>query len=165
MTDEVTRLELRFAEDMGQFFETGGLPRMAGRVWAMLLVTDQPQLSAMQLREALGASAGSISNATRTLLQLGLIERVNVRGERRDYFAARRGASANTIRLRLDRLVAVEDLMTEALEQFQHREHAVPHLEEAHEVYHWYRRELTKLHERFFAEYRGAHAGSAQKER
>ena len=29
--------ELRFAEEMGLMFESGGSPRMAGRVWAMLL--------------------------------------------------------------------------------------------------------------------------------
>lgn len=164
MTD-VTRLELQFAEDMGHFFESGGLARMAGRVWAMLLVADEPHLSARDLQEALGASAGSISNATRTLLQLGLIERVNVRGERRDYFAPRRGGIANTIHMRLDRLVAVEDLISEALEQFRDREHAVPYLEEVHDLYHWYRRELPKLHDRFLAERRRTQAPSAQKER
>ena len=87
MADDVTALELQFAEDMGLFFESGGVSRMAGRVWAMLLAMDEPHLSAIDLQDALGASAGSISGATRALLDLGLIERVNVRGERRDYFA------------------------------------------------------------------------------
>ena len=147
MSDDVTPLELQFAEDMGQFFETGGFTRMAGRVWAMLLAMDEPHLSAMDLQDALGASAGSISGATRALLDLGLIERVNVRGERRDYFAPRRGAIVNLLRIRLERLVAVEDLLTQALNAFDDREHAVPHLQEVHDIYHWYARELPKLHE------------------
>lgn len=151
-------MELQFAEDMGRFFESGGLGRMAGRVWAMLLVMDTPHMSALELQDALGASAGSISGATRSLLDLGLIERVNVRGERRDYFAPRHGAISNIMRTRLERLVAVEDLISEALEEFQGREHAVPHLEEVHNVYHWYRRELAKLHERFLAEQRADRA-------
>ena len=111
MPDDVPTLELQFAEEMGQFFEGGGLTRMAGRVWAMLLVMNEPYLSAADLRDALGASAGSISGATRSLLQLGLIERVNVRGERRDYFAPRRGAIVNTLWLQLQRLVAIEDML------------------------------------------------------
>jgi DNA-binding transcriptional regulator GbsR (MarR family) len=158
-------IELQFAEDMGRFFESGGLPRMAGRVWAMLLLTDASRMSALELRDALGASAGSISGATRYLLDLGLIERVNVRGERRDYFAPRRGAIAHILRMRLERLTAVEDILTEALEAFDDREHAVPHLQEVHDVYHWYARELPKLHERFLADLRAGRVATKPKER
>ena len=165
MSDEVTTLELQFAEDMGQFFESGGLARMAGRVWAMLLVMDEPHLSALELQEALGSSAGSISGATRSLLDLGLIERVNVRGERRDYFAPRRGAIANIVWMRLQRLVAVEDLLTEALEAFDDREHAVPHLQEVHDIYHWYARELPELHNRFLADQKAGRVTTKPKER
>ena len=165
MPDDVTTLELQFAEDMGRFFETGGLPRMAGRVWAMLLVMDKPHLSSLDLQRALGASAGSISGASRTLLDLGLIERVNVRGERRDYFAPRHGAIANLLRVRLERLVAVEDLLTQALNAFDDREHAVPHLQEVHDIYHWYARELPKLHERFLADQKAGRVATSPKER
>ena len=165
MPNDVTALELQFAEDMGQFFETSGLARMAGRVWAMLLVMNEPHLSAVDLQEALGASSGSISGATRSLLQLGLIERVNVRGERRDYFAPRRGAVANILRMRLERLVAVEGLLTEALEAFDDREHAVPHLQDVHDIYHWYARELPELHDRFLAEQKAGRVATRPNER
>jgi hypothetical protein len=163
--EDVTTLELQFAEDMGRFFETGGLPRMAGRVWAMLLVMDEPHLSSLDIQNALGASAGSISGASRTLLDLGLIERVNVRGERRDYFAPRHGAIANLLRVRLERLVAVEDLLTQALVAFDDREHAVPHLQEVHDIYHWYARELPKLHDRFRADQQAGRVATSPKER
>lgn len=150
---EVTRdEELRFAEEMGLMFETGGSPRMAGRVWAMLLVADAPHLSAIDLQESLGASAGSISTATRFLLQFSLIERVWVPGERRDYYAARPGAVADLIRRRLERLVSVELMISDALEHFADRSHARPRLDEVHTIYHWYAREFPKLHERFLAE-------------
>lgn len=165
MPDEVTALELQFAEDLGQFFESEGLVRMAGRVWGMLLVMDEPYLSAADLEDALGASAGSISSATRSLLQLGLIERVNVRGERRSYFAPRHGAVGNILRVRLERLVAIEGLLTEALEAFDDREHAVPYLQEVHDVYHWYARELPKLHERFLADQKAGRATTKPRER
>jgi DNA-binding transcriptional regulator GbsR (MarR family) len=149
-----TRLELKFAEAMGAFFESGGMPRMAGRVWATLLVTDCPYMSAAELQEAVPASAGSISSATRLLISFGLIERVPMPGERRDYFAPREGAVYDIIRMRLQQLTAVEDLMSLALEQFGDRAHARGHLEEIHDVYHWYAREFPKLHERFLAEQR-----------
>lgn len=165
MSDDVTTLELQFAENMGQFFESEGLARMAGRVWAMLLVMNEPYLSAADLQGALGASAGAISGATRSLLQLGLIERVNVRGERRDYFAPRRGAVANILRTRLEQLVAVEALLTEALEAFDDREHAVPYLQDVHDIYHWYARELPRLHERFLADQKAGAVATKPQER
>ncbi len=147
-------LELRFAEAMGEFFESGGMSRMAGRVWATLLITDAPHMSAIELQRALGASAGSISGATRALLQRRLIERVPIRGERRDYYALRRGAVLDIIRMRLEQLVAVEELISEGLELFGDRQHARHHLDEIHDVYHWYAREFPKLHDRFLAEQR-----------
>ena len=155
---EELSLELQFAESMARFFETGGLPRMAGRVWAMLLVTDAPYLSAAELCEATGASAGSISNATRMLLQFRLIEPVAVRGERRDFFAPRKGAVADIMEMRLRSFVTVESWVSEALEQFGDRSHAVEHLTDVHDLYHWYARELPKLHERYLAEQRTARA-------
>ena len=125
---------------------------MAGRAWAMLLVATEPHLSAIELQERLGASAGSISAATRFLLQFGLIERVRVPGERRDYYATRPGAVAELIRRRLERLVSVEQVMSEALDRFGERPEARERLEEIHTIYHWYAREFPKLHERFLAE-------------
>lgn len=152
MKDEDRLLELRFAETMGRLFETGGLPRVAGRVWATFLVTDAPYLSARELQEILGASAGSISTATRSLVQFGLVDRISVPGERRDYFAPRRGAIAEIIRMRLERLTAMEEIVGEALGRFSDRGLVRERLEEIYEVYHWYAEEFPKLHERFLEE-------------
>ena len=158
MAPEDRTLELSFVEEMGRFFESGGIPRMAGRVWAYMLIADAPHVSAADLAEGLGVSAGSISAATRFLLGLRLVDRVRLIGERRDYFAPRRGAVAELLKGRLERLTAVELLITDALEQFGDREHARGRLDEIHEIYHWYSHELPKLHERFVAQQRGAGA-------
>ena len=88
-----------------------------------------------------------------------------MRGERRDYFAPRLGAIANVLWLRLERLIAVEDLLTRALDAFDDRELAVPYLQDVHDVYHWYARELPKLHERFLAELKAGRVATKPKER
>jgi hypothetical protein len=62
------------------------VPPMAGRIWAELILTTEPHLSLAQIREAVGASAGSSSEMTRLLLREGVIERVVVPGDRKDYF-------------------------------------------------------------------------------
>jgi DNA-binding transcriptional regulator GbsR (MarR family) len=74
-----------FVEKMGLITQADGLPRIAGRVLAVLLIHDEP-FSFSQLSEKLSVSRGSISTNTRLLVNLGVIERTTKRGERQDYF-------------------------------------------------------------------------------
>ncbi|MEW6058941.1 MAG: MarR family transcriptional regulator [Actinomycetota bacterium] len=62
---------------------------MAGRIVGRLLIADPPTQSSAQLMRYLRASKGSISTMTRLLIQLGLLERVGVPGERIDHFRLR----------------------------------------------------------------------------
>ena len=75
-----------FVEEVGIAFEQTGLPRMSGRVFGWLLISDPPYQSSSELAEALMASKGSISTTTRLLIQIGLIERFVIPGERHDNF-------------------------------------------------------------------------------
>ena len=134
--------EQRFAEEAGLMFDQWSLPRMAGRVWGLLLVTEDPQLSAADLAARLGASAASISNATRYLLQNQLIDRVRLAGERREFFTYN-PASLRAIYLR--RIAAVADMHRTAelaLAQFEDRPIAHRRLQEMHDFYEWLELEL-----------------------
>lgn len=74
-----------FAEDVGLAFEEEGMPRMAGRILGWLLVSETPQVSLQELAAILHASKGSISTMSRLLMRMGLVEKVSLPGERRDY--------------------------------------------------------------------------------
>ncbi|RFC64099.1 MarR family transcriptional regulator [Fulvimarina endophytica] len=76
---------LRFIERMGDHMELEGMPRIAGRLFGLFLVDPGP-ISFSELAERLSISRGSISTNTRLLEGKGLIERVDVPGERQDYF-------------------------------------------------------------------------------
>jgi hypothetical protein len=79
-----------FIEELGiQLERDAATPRMVGRTLGWLLVCDPPEQSAAELADNLQASKGSISTATRALLRMGMIQRVRLRGERFDRFAAR----------------------------------------------------------------------------
>ncbi|HEX4445043.1 MAG TPA: MarR family transcriptional regulator [Galbitalea sp.] len=78
-----------FVERAGLVFEDEGMPRMAGRILGFLMVSEPRQQSIPGLIEALGASSGSVSTMTRYLERQGYIERVSIRGDRKDYFALR----------------------------------------------------------------------------
>lgn len=145
----VSREELQFVEEMGALFEHGGSTRMAGRVWAYLLIADAEQVSSSDLAAALDASGSSISTATRLLETFEMIDRLRMPGDRKDYFTIHHGAVLNLVRQRFDAVVRFRELSIRALRTFGDREIARPHLEELHEVYTWFGRELPALIDRF----------------
>jgi DNA-binding transcriptional regulator GbsR (MarR family) len=86
-----TPAETAYIEDVAVTYESFGLPRMAGRIMAWLLICNPPHQSQAQLGRVLRASKGSISTMTRMLLQFGLVKRVSLPGDRRDYVAIPEG--------------------------------------------------------------------------
>lgn len=78
--------EQQYIEDSALFLESIGLPRMGGRILAWLLICDPPEQTMPQLAEQLQASKSSISTMTRLLIQFGLVERVSLAGERKDFY-------------------------------------------------------------------------------
>jgi DNA-binding transcriptional regulator GbsR (MarR family) len=90
--------EKHFIEDIGLFFEQMGLPRMAGRILGVLLVSDPLAQSITDLTEKLKASKSSISIMARLLVEHGLIERVASPIPRRDYYRFKPGGWINYMR-------------------------------------------------------------------
>ncbi len=102
MSDNLQDEEKNFVEEVGIVFEKTGLPRMAGRVFGWLLISDPPYQSPAELAEALMASKGSISTTARLLIQIGLIERFVIPGVRHDHFRLRTDALKHTMRRGLE---------------------------------------------------------------
>ena len=150
MTSEQDRR--RFTEDVSRVFEAMGFPPMAGRVWAALLVSDQPQLSAVDLQEQIGASGGSISTALATLNQLGIIERVWVPGDRRSYYVAPTSALDRLLQRRAEALTLMVQLAERGVETFSDVELAAERLTYLRDLYAWFDREYDILLERWRAE-------------
>ena len=90
--------EKHFIEDIGLFFEEMGLPRMAGRILGVLLISDPPAQSINDLTEKLNASKSAISIMARLLVERGLIERVASPLPRRDYYRFKPGGWINYLR-------------------------------------------------------------------
>ncbi|MEV4582946.1 MarR family transcriptional regulator [Nonomuraea jabiensis] len=74
-----------FQERFAQIMVEYGMPRMASRVYAALLVTDSGKLSAAELAERLGVGASAISGAVKYLVQVRLVERGREPGARHDF--------------------------------------------------------------------------------
>ena len=140
---------MRFSEDLSLIFEAWGLPPMAGRVWAALLVTDQPHLSASDLQEQIGASAGSISTAVAGLTRLGIIDRVWVPGDRRSYYVAAMDALDRLVERRTKAISQMVVLTEQGIDAFSDVEPAKERLEELRGFYAWFERELELVLERW----------------
>ncbi|MGJ8624843.1 MAG: GbsR/MarR family transcriptional regulator [Yoonia sp.] len=87
MSDDPSYAETRseFIEKTGLITQAEGLPRIAGRVFGMLIF-DGDMVSFGDLATRLQVSRASISTSIRMLEERGLIKRVTKPGERQDYF-------------------------------------------------------------------------------
>ena len=72
-------------ERLGLAVEEEGLPRIAGRIYALLIFEEGP-FSLDDLVDRLNISKASASSSTRHLIDLGIIERVTKPRDRRDFF-------------------------------------------------------------------------------
>lgn len=72
----------RFAADLTEI----GMQRMAARVFACVLASEEGVLTSADLAERLLASAAAISGAVRYLAQMGMISRERAPGSRREHY-------------------------------------------------------------------------------
>jgi DNA-binding transcriptional regulator GbsR (MarR family) len=77
--DEMARFIERFASTLAD----AGFPRLAARVFATLLVSENGRMTAAELAERLHASTGGVSGAVRYLVHLRLIRIERDPGTRR----------------------------------------------------------------------------------
>jgi DNA-binding transcriptional regulator GbsR (MarR family) len=138
-----------FIEDISLYFEQMGLPRMAGRVLGMLLISDPPAQSINDLCESLQASKSSISTTTRLLIEMGLIERVASPVPRRIYFQFKPGGWVTFIRQRLRLWASLHQIAEQGLELLRDQDLALrERLQEAHDMFSLIEQELPRLLER-----------------
>ncbi len=79
--------EVLVTDLIGRLIEFWGFKRNMGRVWAILYLSPAP-LSARDIREALALSTGAVSMTLSELGRWGVVKKLWVPGQRRDYFTA-----------------------------------------------------------------------------
>ncbi len=104
-----------FIERMGLLWESDGFTRIAGRIYALALVSPEPK-SLDDIAETLKVSKASVSNDARMLHRLGLIERVSYPGDRRDYYQLTRDSIERSIETRIQRLEAFQKVLGSAVD-------------------------------------------------
>ncbi len=105
----------KIIERMGLFFEKDGLPRIAGRVLAYLLLSPAPR-TLDQLAEVLQVSKSSVSTDARLLERMGTVERVTVAGDRRNYYQIAADLPDRMAAIWRERLTGTRELLEDALD-------------------------------------------------
>ncbi|MGD2069278.1 MAG: MarR family transcriptional regulator [Gemmatimonadota bacterium] len=106
-----------FVEGMGLAFERDGLPRIAGRLLGLLLLSPEPR-SLDDLAGTLSVSKSSASTNARLLsARLGLLRRVSVPGDRRDYYEVAERVYGNLLESSVTRLERIRSLVSRALDR------------------------------------------------
>jgi DNA-binding transcriptional regulator GbsR (MarR family) len=141
--------ERHFVEDISLYFEQMGLPRTAGRVLGVLLISDPPAQSLTDLCTLLHASKSAISTTTRLLVEMDLIERVPSPVPRQVYFQFRPGGWAVLVRQRLKLWASLHQIAEQGLDLLRDKDPALQRrLQEAHDMFSLIEEELPALLER-----------------
>ncbi len=85
---EYERIVRRMVEAAGHATQSLGIGRVLGQIFAHLYFSREPQ-SLDNLTSALGISKGSASMGVRQLEQWGALEKVWIKGDRKDYYRAK----------------------------------------------------------------------------
>ena len=79
--------EIAVSDVVGRLIEFWGFKRNMGRIWAILYLSPDP-LSAEDLRHLLKLSSGAVSMTLSELSRWGIVRKVWVQGERKDFYTA-----------------------------------------------------------------------------
>jgi DNA-binding transcriptional regulator GbsR (MarR family) len=114
--------EVLVGDAIGRAMQFWGFRRNMGRVWTVLYLSADP-LSADDLRAALQLSSGSVSMTLSELVRWGVVRKVWVQGERKDFYQAEVHLWRMVSRVLGERekgeIVAAIDALTDALDQLE----------------------------------------------
>jgi DNA-binding transcriptional regulator GbsR (MarR family) len=133
-----------FIETMGLVLESDGLPRIAGRILGLLLVSEEAR-SLDELAADLKVSKASVSTNTRMLEQRGVLEQVSRPADRRDYYQIPRDLFSHTMAQRLARWQRFHEAIGNALASLPLQSPEVrDRLEEYQDAYRYMSQEIRK---------------------
>jgi DNA-binding transcriptional regulator GbsR (MarR family) len=107
--------EHQFVEKLAVAMETDGFPRIAGRIFGLLIISEG-ELSLDEIVEVLGECMASASSNTRLLEEISLIERTSRPADRRDYYRIVGDVFLKTMEQRLAKWNRVRTVVSEAIE-------------------------------------------------
>tara|TARA_R110002124_G_scaffold45693_2_gene137937 strand:- start:1373 stop:1837 length:465 start_codon:yes stop_codon:yes gene_type:complete len=107
MSEQMDQTKVDFVEEMTLKMEETGLPRIACQILSWLMICNPVHQSFSDLIENLKISKASISNMTRLLIQMGLIEKVRIQGERQIHFQLKNNAWVDLLEIQTQQIFSL----------------------------------------------------------
>lgn len=122
-----------------------GMQRMTARVIGAFLMTERAMLTQGEVAEELGAGAGSVSSAVKTLIGTGQLERVPVPSSRREHYRLRDDAWPALFSRHNEAISALWGAIQQALAETERDSVAHRRLQQMHDFYGFVFAELPEL--------------------
>lgn len=116
---------MKFAEARQQLIQTWGqlsshwgINRTMGQIHALLMVSPDP-MTTDQIISELGISRGNVSMNLRSLIEWGIVHKVYVTGDRKEYFASEKDVWKMTLQIARERKRRELDPVIQSLQSIQ----------------------------------------------
>jgi len=113
---KLTEKQQELVEKTGILYEKSGLSPAAARIIALLLISDNTELTFDQIRNTLNLSKSATSNGVNFLLQANQIEYITKMGDRKRYFRSLLMSWKDKVKEQLEGAFYLNQLLKEILE-------------------------------------------------
>ncbi len=114
---QLTYDQKKLIERLGVLHEKGGLQPAPSRVASLLLVSDRPELTFDEIKDALGLSKSATSNAINNLLTANKIDYVTYPEDRKRYFVSKVSSWKDDAEKNLQGFKELTEVLEEVLKQ------------------------------------------------
>lgn len=150
MSAPLEQTEIDFIEEMTLKMEEAGLPRIACQILSWLMICSPVHQSFSDLIENLEISKASVSNMTRLLMQMGLIEKVRIHGDRQIHFQIKDQAWVDLLKIQTQQVFDLMKISQKGIDLLaDKKEVSTLRLEEMNKFYSFLSKEMPELIERY----------------
>lgn len=115
---ELQEARLQFIQSWGVFGSSWGINRTMAQIHALLLIAPNP-MNADDIMEALQISRGNANMNVRDLINWGIVEKVLIPGDRKEYFVAEKDIWKVAMRIMKERKKRELDPIIQTMEQIK----------------------------------------------
>lgn len=117
MVVKLSDQQLELIEEFGIHYEKSGMQPAASRIFALLMICDQNELSFEEIYETLNISKSAVSNAINLMITTQRLEYITRPGERKRYFRCKVKSLKDGVQRSLNNMGVFNDLLKEVLKQ------------------------------------------------
>ncbi|HJW28690.1 MAG TPA: MarR family transcriptional regulator [Saprospiraceae bacterium] len=108
----------QLVQTWGQLSSQWGINRTMGQIHALLMIAPEP-LTADQIINELAISRGNVSQNLRSLIEWGVVHKVHIPGDRKEYFASEKDAWKMALQIARERKRRELDPVIQSLHNLQ----------------------------------------------